>query len=57
MFFRGLQQGMETYHKNLKKFVNSSKEPIQVSKEFYKGKFQKVGFYQTKKGIVIRPIK
>ena len=33
------------------------KEPFQVSKEYFKGKWQHVGFYKEKGRIIIRPLK
>jgi hypothetical protein len=32
-------------------------KPFQVSKEYFRGKWQKVGFYKTKKGIIVKKIK
>lgn len=35
-----------------------SQEPVQVSKEYYKGKYQHVGFYEGKNGrMTIKPMK
>jgi hypothetical protein len=40
-----------------KKSTTKKGKLIQVSKEYWRGKWQKVGFYREGKRIVIRPIK
>ena len=44
--------------KSISKALDKKKaKPFQVSKEHFNGKYQKVGFYEGKNGVDVRPIK
>jgi hypothetical protein len=43
------------HSKPLQRALDKAKKPFQVSKEYHGGKWQKVGFFEGKKGVTVKP--